>query len=246
MSSEGGVSSPLASHFDDIHQQRDAAMFGMWLFLGTEVLLFGGMFTAYTAYRCWYNADFEAASSRLNVLIGSLNTLVLLTSSLTMALAVYAAKLGKRRMMLVNLAITVMFGFMFMGFKTREYYVDYVENLIPGTTHFVPDEWTHRTGEIWGLHPGDKELEPVSPARVQLFFMFYYIMTGIHALHVSVGIGLLIWLWVKAYRGNIPPERYIVVEVTGLYWHFVDVVWIFLLPLMYLIGTHSPHDLLNL
>src|SRR5690348_15751880 len=104
MSSEGAVRPVLAPHFDDIHQQREAAMFGMWLFLGTEVLLFGGMFTAYTAYRCWYNDSFEAGSSKLNVLIGSVNTLVLLTSSLTMALAVYAARYGYRRMLLVNLA----------------------------------------------------------------------------------------------------------------------------------------------
>jgi cytochrome c oxidase subunit 3 len=231
------VGSVLASHFDDIHQQREAAMFGMWLFLATEVLLFGGMFTAYTAYRCWYNASFEAGSSKLNVLIGSLNTLVLLTSSLTMALAVYAARTGNRRMMLWNLAFTVIFGFMFLGFKSREYYKDYVDNLIPGTSHFDPEEW-HRMAK--------EENDPeIVPARVALFYMFYYIMTGIHGLHVSVGIGLLIWLWVKGYRGNLPPARYITVEVTGLYWHFVDVVWIFLLPLMYLIGTHTPADLLN-
>jgi cytochrome c oxidase subunit 3 len=226
----------LAPHFDDIHQQREAAMFGMWLFLATEVLLFGGMFTGYAAYRVWYNDSFEAGSSKLNVLIGSVNTLVLLTSSLTMALAVYASRYGYRRMMLVNLALTAMFGFMFLGFKTREYYKDYVDNLIPGTSHFDPQEWTKMAEE---------EHADIVPARVQLFYMFYYIMTGIHGLHVSVGIGLLIWLWVKGYRGNLPPQRYITVEVTGLYWHFVDVVWIFLLPLMYLIGTHSPSDLLN-
>jgi cytochrome c oxidase subunit III len=212
----------LAHHFDNIEQQRGAARLGMWMFLVTEVLFFGGVFVAYAAYRIWYPHDFEAGSSKLNVLIASINSLILLTSSLTCTLAIHAAQTGNRKQMVRMLAVSAALGLAFLGFKAVEYTQDYHENLIPGPS-FNSSEFEH---------------EGANPQRVQLFFLFYYFMTGLHVIHLAVGVGLLIWLTVLAQKGWIPPERYVVVEVTGLYWHFVDLMWMFLLPLLYLAGSH--------
>jgi cytochrome c oxidase subunit 3 len=219
----------LQDQFDDLEQQRKADTLGMWLFLATEVLIFGGLIAGYFAYRCWYSHDFEAVSGKLNVLIGGVNTLVLLTSSLTMALSVHFARGGRREALTLCLVLTALLGTAFMVLKGVEYYSDYRDGLVPRTERFRPEEWTR-------MDP------PVSPARVELFLMFYYVMTGLHAVHLTVGIGLVLWLAVRAWRGGIPAGRYMDVDITGLYWHFVDVVWIFLLPLLYLIGTHSLSD----
>jgi cytochrome c oxidase subunit 3 len=219
----------VAHHFEDIEQQRDVETFGMWMFLATEVLIFGAVITAYTVYRLRYPVDFEAASSRLNVLIGSINTIVLLSSSLTMVLAVHATRMGRQKMILTCLLLTIFLGLAFFGFKAVEYYEDYKESLVPGL-RFEPGEWAEHT-------------PPVNAAHVQLMLVFYYIMTGLHAAHMIVGIGLLSWLVYRARRGMLTPTRYMSVEVVGLYWHFVDIVWIFLLPLLYLTGTHHISDL---
>jgi cytochrome c oxidase subunit 3 len=225
---EDGV---LEHHFDTLEQQRGAQTLAMWLFLATEVLFFGAIFTAYAAYRTWYPNDFEAASQRLNILIAAINTVVLLTSSLTMALSVYATRAGRRSMLLTCLILTAVLGGAFLVFKVVEYHADYVDKLVPGLA-FDPGagEWREHT-------------PPVNPQYVQLMLMFYYILTGLHAVHLTIGIGLLVWLIVRARLGRLTPERYIPVEVVGLYWHFVDVVWIFLLPLLYLTGTHHLSDL---
>jgi cytochrome c oxidase subunit 3 len=221
--------SPLAAHhFDDIEQQRQAETLGMWIFLSTEILIFGVLFTGYAAYRtsAAYSEAFEKASGRLNILIGAINTVVLLSSSLTMALSVYATRAGRRGMLESCLILTAILGTAFMVFKGIEYYSDYRDNLVP-VLAFEPKDW-----------------DSAQEARhVQLFLMFYYIMTGLHAVHLTVGIGLLLWLIGRARRGSLTAERYIAVEVVGLYWHFVDVVWIFLLPLLYLTGTHTFSDL---
>ena len=214
----------LAHHFDDLEQQRGAARLGIWIFLVTEILFFGGVFCAYAAYRHWYPAEFAAASSQLNVFIASINSLVLLASSLTITLAIHAAQEGRRSSLNWNLIITAILGTLFLVLKGMEYLDDWHENLVPGTSHFNAAEWEEK-----GLSPG----------RVQLFLMFYYIMTGLHVVHLTVGIGLVIWMWVRARRGLIPPEGYMQVEVTSLYWHFVDLVWLFLVPLLYLAGPHS-------
>jgi cytochrome c oxidase subunit 3 len=219
----------VAHHFEDIEQQRDVETFGMWMFLATEVLIFGAVITAYTVYRLRYPVDFEAASSRLNVLIGSINTIVLLSSSLTMVLAVHATRMGRQKMILTCLLLTIFLGLAFFGFKAVEYYEDYKESLVPGL-RFEPGEWAEHT-------------PPVNAAHVQLMLVFYYIMTGLHAAHMIVGIGLLSWLVYRARRGMLTPTRYMSVEVVGLYWHFVDIVWIFLLPLLYLTGSHHISDL---
>jgi len=222
----------LAHHFEDLEQQRETAEFGMWLFLATEILIFGAIFTCYAVYRLRYPHDFEAASAKLNILIGSLNTIVLLSSSLTMVLSVHATRVGRQQMLLTCLLLTIALGGTFLVFKVVEYCIDYKENLVP-VLAFDPGEWT----KIEGAEG------PVQPQRVKLMLVFYYIMTGLHAVHMIVGMGLLIWLATEARKGLLTPVRYMPVEVIGLYWHFVDIVWIFLLPLLYLTGTHHLSDL---
>jgi cytochrome c oxidase subunit 3 len=214
----------LASHFDNIDQQREADTLGMWVFLATEVLVFGALFAGYTAYHVQYPEAFEHASSRLNVLIAGINTIVLLSSSLTMALSVYATRADRQRMLVTCLSMTALLGTTFMIFKAVEYITDYHDKLVPGLA-FDPGAWENHAPEA------------------QLFLLFYYIMTGLHAVHLTIGIGVLgvlIWL---ARRGRFSSEHYSPIEVAGLYWHFVDVIWIFLLPLLYLIGTHKVSSL---
>jgi cytochrome c oxidase subunit 3 len=219
----------LAHHFDDIGQQRYAESMGMWAFLATEILFFGALFTAYTVYRLKFNVDFEAGAARLNVVIGAINTVVLLTSSLTMALAVYAAQTNRQRMLVRCLVATAALGALFLVFKADEYYGDYRDHLVPGLS-FQDSEWA-------------LESPPVNPRHVALFLVFYYFLTVLHAIHLTVGIGLMVVLAVLAARGRYAGGHYGPIEVSGLYWHFIDVVWIFLLPLLYLIGTHTPAQL---
>jgi cytochrome c oxidase subunit 3 len=219
----------LAHQFDDLEQQHSAATSGMWVFLATEILIFGALFAGYSAYRVRFSHDFEEASGKLNILIGAINTVVLLTSSLTMALSVHAAHTDRQRALVWFLVLTALLGTAFMVFKAIEYYTDYLDKLVPGLA-FDPSEWRHLE-------------QPADPGRVQLFLVFYYVMTGLHAVHLTVGIGVMVWMIVLARKGRFGPEYYSPVEVAGLYWHFVDVIWIFLLPLLYLIGTHSIHDL---
>jgi cytochrome c oxidase subunit 3 len=195
----------------------------MWVFLATEVLLFGGIITAFLATRVFYPHDFEQAAGRLNVLIGGLNTVVLLASSLAMALAVHAAQTGNRRTMLVCLGVTALLGLTFLGLKGYEYDTDWRDGTVPRTDRFDP-----RGG---------------SPYRLMLFMMFYFILTGLHAVHLSIGIGVVGWLISRTARGDLPRVGATVTEVVGLYWHLVDVVWIFLLPLLYLSGHHEFADL---
>jgi cytochrome c oxidase subunit 3 len=226
MASEHGV---LAHHFDNLDQQREAEALGMWLFLTTEVLLFGALFTGYTVYRLAYPHAFEAASGKLNLLIGAINTVVLLTSSLTMALSVWATRAGRQGTLTWCLVLTLLLGLTFLGLKVVEYWTDYVDALVPGL-RFDPEEWLR-------MDP------PVNPRHAALMLTFYYILTVLHAVHMIVGMGLLTWLFYRASKRLLTPERYMAVEVVGLYWHFVDIVWIFLLPLLYLTGTHHLSDL---
>jgi cytochrome c oxidase subunit 3 len=216
----------LAHHFHSLPQQREAQLTGMWVFLATEVLVFGALFTGYTAYRTLYPDAFAAASRHLNWCIAAANTIILLTSSLTMVLALHATRAGRRRMQLICLVLTALLGTAFMVLKAAEYTQDYYDKLVPGTSSFDPQEWLRLTS-------------PVNPREVQLFLMFYYIMTGLHAVHLTVGIGLIGVQAVLAGRGRFSPENYMPVELAGLYWHFVDVIWIFLLPLLYLVGTRG-------
>jgi cytochrome c oxidase subunit III len=208
----------LAHHFDNLAQQSEASTLGMWVFLVTEVLFFGGIFAAYCVYRSWYPAAFAAASHELDVTLGTINTVVLITSSLTMALAVHAAQLGQRRLLLMFLIATMVLGGVFLGIKSVEYYHKFAEHHVPG--------------------PGF-EFEKEHFRHAQIFFSLYFIMTGLHALHMIIGIGvMLVMLW-WSWRGTITAEYASPIEISGLYWHFVDIVWIFLFPLLYLIGRHA-------
>lgn len=217
---------PLAHHFADLEQQHEAASLGMWIFLGTELMFFGGLFTAYTVYRCLYPEAFAAASRALDLWYGGVNTVVLLTSSLTMALAVHAAQTNRRRQLVGLLLATVLLGVAFLVIKGFEYYHDYEQELVPGLA--FRSAWQP---------PSAADSAALFRQHVQLFYVLYYLMTGLHALHLIIGVGILLVLAFLARRGWFYSEYYAPVEVGGLYWHFVDIVWIFLLPLLYLIGT---------
>jgi cytochrome c oxidase subunit 3 len=232
---------PLAHHFEDLGQQHEAASLGMWVFLGTELMVFGGLFTGYTVYRSLYPDAFAAASRHLNVWFGAVNTVVLLTSSLTMALGVHAAQTGRRQALVGCLLLTAALGTAFLVIKGFEYYGDYQDNLIPRLA-FKEEEWQapeHAPRGFWpGTWPTSAEQErALFPRRVQMFYVFYYVMTLLHALHLIIGIGIILVLAALAWRGRFTPDYYSPVDVGGLYWHFVDVIWIFLLPLLYLVGS---------
>jgi cytochrome c oxidase subunit 3 len=210
----------LRHHFEDMEQQHEAGNLGMWVFLVTEILFFGGLFAAYAIYRSLYLPGFEAGSRLLDVRLGATNTAVLIGSSLTMALAVHSAQMGKRKALVFFLLLTMALGAVFLGIKYEEYATKWHHGLVPGLT-WAPDE------EI----PGNAPL-----GSVEMFFCFYFFMTGLHALHMIIGFGIMTVMAIWAWRGKFSPEYYAPIEVSGLYWHFVDIVWIFLFPLLYLIG----------
>jgi cytochrome c oxidase subunit III len=208
----------LAHQFDDLEQQKEASNLGMWVFLATEVLFFGGLFLTYSIYRAWYTDAFAAASREMVLWAGTTNTVVLITSSLTMALAVHAAQTGERRSLMLFLVLTMLLGTAFLGIKAFEYHTEFVEHHVPG--------------------PGF-QFEAAYQAHAQLFFSLYFVMTGIHAIHMIIGLGIMsVMLW-WTWRGTITKDYSNPIEVSGLYWHFVDIVWIFLFPLLYLIGRHA-------
>ena len=207
----------LAHHFGDLDEQREAATLGMWVFLVTEVLFFGGLFATYLVYRRLYPGAFAAASHELDIVLGTINTAVLITSSLTMALAVHAAQTGERRRLMTFLVVTMVLGTAFLAIKAFEYYTGFVEGHLPGAGF---------------------RFEPKYFQQAQIFFSLYYLKTGLHALHMIVGLGVMaVMLWLS-WRGAITEEYYAPIEISGLYWNFVDIVWIFLFPLLYLIGRH--------
>ena len=214
-----GHSGTVAHQFDDAVQQHETTTLGMWSFLITEVMMFGGLFAGYAYYRVKFPAAFIEGSHHLDYLIGAINTAVLICSSLTMALAVHAAQTDKRRATILFLILTIALGSVFLGVKVVEYADKYEHHLIPGHS--------------FSLVPFD---ETVNPKNVELFFCFYFFMTGLHAIHMIVGVGILSILIFMAWRRRFSSEYYAPVEMSGLYWHFVDIVWIFLFPFLYLIG----------
>jgi cytochrome c oxidase subunit 3 len=219
----------LAHHFGSLAHQHETATLGMWSFLATEILFFGGALTAYAVYRNAYGTAFALGSEELITWVGAVNTAVLLTSSLTMALAVHAAAAGRRNLLVACVGLTMFFGAAFLAIKFTEYVIDYHEGLIPRLSWDV-QRW-HEKAEAMG-QPG---LAEGFNRGTQLFFVFYFILTGLHAAHMFIGMGLLTYLLVRSRRGEFSAEYYTPVEVIGLYWHFVDIVWIFLFPLLYLI-----------
>lgn len=232
----------LQHHFENMEQQREAGTLGMWVFLATEIMFFGGMFLAYTIYRSLYPAAFSSASNHLDITLGTLNTGVLIFSSFTMAMAVYFTQVGHRRAQILCLVITLVLGFTFLGIKAKEYYDKYEDHLIPGTlipgNPFGPE--VQQEGQP--ADPHKLHLLPGATVRqVEMFFWLYFAMTGMHALHMIIGAGLITFLIIFSLRGRYDPEYHSPVEVIGLYWHFVDIVWIFLFPLLYLLGRHLEH-----
>lgn len=256
----------LAHHFDTLEQQHDANTLGMWAFLLTEVLFFGGLFAAYTIYRYKYSAMFEEASNHLDIKLGATNTVILILSSLTMALAVRCSQTGNSIWTGRWLLITIAFGLMFLGVKFVEWQHDYHIHLMPGKDWAGKDYWhwqyakkakdmvteAHNKGSAEHSLPNRKDvlldndlslgvrgIQESQQAR--LFFLLYFCMTSLHALHMLVGFGLIGIIAYYAYQGAYSPEYYSPVENIGLYWHFVDIVWIFLFPLLYLLGAHMGH-----
>jgi len=265
-----------------MEQQYEASSLGMWLFLVQEIMFFGGLFCAYLVYRQKFPIAFGEASSSIDIKWGAINTVVLIASSLTMALAVNAAQLGRRKLLMFFLVATMFLGFVFLGIKSVEYHSKYVEGHIPGAGFnfglfqtkpfcFKPDNGVcpeaseaignlpaenpalaksavdtngvtgtqglgHQAGEAGAGAPEALSMRERSMPGSEIFFSLYFAMTGMHALHMIIGIALLFWLLRNAYKGAYSAAYYTPIENFGLYWHFVDIVWIYLFPLLYLIN----------
>jgi len=215
MSTIAPSSSHLEHHFSDAEQQRDSAKMGMWVFLVTEILLFGGLFVAYGIFRAWYPDMFYNAHKFLDVTLGSFNTVVLITSSLTMALAIRSMQINNKKQTMVYLTMTLLFAFVFLIVKYFEYSHKIELGQLPGTFYTF------------------KGIEGTNP---HIFFGIYFAMTGLHAVHVILGMFVIGWVLHKTFRNEFSDHYYTPLEMSGLYWHLVDMIWIFLFPLLYLIG----------
>lgn len=279
----------LQHQFEDMGQQEESVSIGMWMFLVQEIMFFGGLFTAYLVFRSKYPMAFAAGSNHLDAFWGGLNTLVLIVSSLTMALTVYYAQKGNRNMQVILIVLTMFFGAVFLGVKAIEYSDKYNHGYVPvsGLNKVVKahPETEHEEAAkkpCYEVSHGGEEHEYVNPHseflwadcslvklaqdhnyltaaekigyfsngeidadkfrdKVRIFYFLYFVMTGLHALHMIVGLGLMTWLLWTAWKRNYSAEYYMPVEMSGLYWHFVDIVWIFLFPLLYLLGRHFMH-----
>ena len=285
----------LQHQFEDMKQQEESVSIGMWAFLAQEIMFFGGLFTAYLVMRSRYPMAFAAGSNHLDAFMGGLNTLVLIVSSLTMALTVYYAQRGNRNMQVIMIILTMIFGATFLGVKVIEYTDKWNHGLVPVTgwnkrtyegeharneplvlpfeTRAVAAETTGGT-EVHHPNPRGEFMIPESDLqlarlaqegnfltsaerigyfsngqldlnkfrdKVRIFFYIYFVMTGLHALHMIIGLGIMLWLLWMAWRNTFSAQYYMPVEMSGLYWHFVDIVWIFLFPLLYLLGRHFLH-----
>ena len=212
----------LYGQYETMEQQKASATLGMWIFLATEILFFGGLFLTYTVNRQAYPEIFAQASSSLSLPLGTINTLVLIGSSLTMAMAVWSAETSKKKLVPIYLILTLILGCAFLFIKGIEYHDKYVEHHIPG----LPFQFEAGSSAATNAH-------------AQLFFSLYFGMTGLHAMHMIVGVGLLLWLLRQSLKGRFTAEYNAPIENVGLYWHFVDIVWIYLYPLLYLIDRHK-------
>jgi cytochrome c oxidase subunit 3 len=213
-----------AHHFNTADDEFEAAKQGMWVFLVTEVLMFGGLFVAYGIFRGMYPHMFHVAHEELSVKMGSINTVVLITSSLTMALGVGAAQRGQRDRSIMCLALTFLLACCFLVVKYFEYTAKFEHGLLPGA---------HFTNEHLAAHFPAGSIEAT---KTPLFFSLYFVMTGLHGVHVLVGMGLIAWIIKRTAAREFSPAYYTPVEIVGFYWHFVDLVWIYLFPLLYLVG----------
>jgi cytochrome c oxidase subunit III len=213
----------LRHHFSSVEQQRNAASLGMWVFLGTEIMFFGGMFCAYLIYRYWYFNEFAAGSRSLDIYLGTINTVVLICSSLTVALSVRAAQMGKQKLLIILLILTIILGLAFLGIKGVEWHQKFEEHHIPGNS-FNADDLAREYPQIH-----------IDQTHEQIYFSLYFAMTGLHALHMIIGVGIFLFLLFEAWKGRFTPKYNTPIEIGGLYWHFVDIIWIYLFPLLYLI-----------
>ena len=234
----------LQHHFDTMGQQKEAAVIGMWVFLLTEILFFGGLFMAYMLYRTWYFDAFAEASRSLSLYWGGLNTAVLIGSSLTMAMAVRCAQTNQRKATVTWLILTTLLGMVFLGVKVIEYRDKFTHHHVPGYNF----QWEPAAGAEHEAAPaaaaaGEHRQLSLNKEQLQLttqiYFSLYFTMTGLHALHMIIGIGLMSVITWMAWKGKFDAEYYTPVEMSGLYWHFVDIVWIFLFPLLYLVERHT-------
>ena len=217
--SHADANAHVAHQFEDATQQREAANLGMWIFLATEIMFFGGLFLAYTIYYNMFTPAFKEASQHLDIVLGGINTGVLITSSLTMAMAVWAAQTSRQKLLVLFLGLTLVLAFAFLGIKAVEYSHKFHDGLVPGPLFAY---------------------EGAMRDQVHMFFVIYFVMTGLHGVHVIIGIGIIAVILVMAMRGRFSAAYNNPVDVTGLYWHFVDIVWIFLFPLLYLLGRYLP------
>ncbi|NJK88015.1 MAG: cytochrome c oxidase subunit 3 family protein [Myxococcales bacterium] len=213
----------LAHHFEDLNQQRDTLTLGMWAFLVQEIMFFGGLFCAFMVYRSMYPEAFTTAANHLDPVLGTINTVVLILSSLTVAMAVGAAQNGKKGGVLGFMGLTAILGMTFLVIKGFEYSSKWEHGLVPGR-YFMS-----------GDHHGFADLLPFA-GPAELFYGFYFVMTGMHALHMVIGLGLMVWVVIETLKGKVTKNRHALVENFGLYWHFVDIVWIFLFPILYLLS----------
>ena len=207
----------LREQFATPEQQRETASIGMWVFLITEIMLFGGLFSAYTVYRMSNPQAFDSGSAHMEALLGAINTAVLICSSFTMALAVWSAEVGNQRRLAVFLILTMIIGLVFLAIKFTEYYLHYQDHKVPG---------------FWFEYSG------AHAPKVQLFFVFYFIMTGLHALHMTIGLGVLSVLLFRTFVGSFSATYHTAIDLGGLYWHFIDIVWVFLYAIFYIPGLH--------
>lgn len=252
----------LQHHFDTMSQQKEAAVIGMWVFLLTEILFFGGLFVAYMIYRVWYFDAFAEASRRLSLFWGGLNTAVLIGSSLTMAMAVRCAQTNSRKWTVNWLVLTMILGCVFLGVKVIEYQDKFANYEVPGPHYDWMYHERHAAAEgastalgASGEHAavaeaaattapeaGEHRQLSLTPEQLQrttqLYFSLYFTMTGLHALHMIIGVGIMLVITWMAWKGKFDEQYYTPVEMAGLYWHFVDIVWIFLFPLLYLVERH--------
>jgi cytochrome c oxidase subunit 3 len=224
-------------HFETVDQQFDATNFAMWLFLRTEIMFFGGLFTAYLIMRNWYYPAFVEASHQLNIGWGTANTAVLIVSSFTMAMGVWSAEMRKKGLLILFLSLTFILGLAFLGIKSIEYTEKWEKHHVPGLN------WSDAAflnpasdPEVHKQYPQDQPLAPDMAEKAEMYFFLYFAMTGMHALHMIIGISILGFMLVRARAGAYTAGHVTYVENFGLYWHFVDIVWIFLFPLLYLIS----------
>lgn len=222
----------LRHHFQTVEQQREASSLGMWIFLLTEFMFFGGMFLAYLVYRNWYYPAFAAGSRQLSIVLGTTNTVILLCSSLTMTMALHSAERFNRKALVRWLSVTIVLGIVFLCIKGTEWHREWQDHHVPGMNFSVAD-FTHPNAKT-----GEKALPRDMAEKTQVYFSLYFAMTGMHALHMIIGLPLLGFLLIKARTGAYTAGHVSPVENTGLYWHFVDIIWTFLFPLLYLVSRH--------